>query len=151
MKILVDADACPVIRQIEEIAGLFLVPVRLFADTSHTLSSQYAEVETVGKGAEAVDVALINCCEPGDIVVTQDYGVAAMALGKGAYAINQDGWQYTDYNIESLLMRRRPVLKKAKKLHRKHWKGCRKRLPMDDKRFEEEFENLLLRVLEESM
>jgi len=90
-QILVDADACPVIKIVERIAKAHGVPVTLLCDTNHVLTSDYAEVKVIGAGADAVDFALINLCRRGDVVVTQDYGVAALALGKGAYAIHQSG------------------------------------------------------------
>ena len=84
MQIFVDADACPVVAIIEKIAKENSVPVTLLCDTNHVLSSDYSEVVVVGAGADAVDYKLISICHKGDIVVSQDYGVAAMALGKGA-------------------------------------------------------------------
>ena len=57
------------------------------SDTNHVLSSDYSEIRIIGAGADAVDFALINLCHKGDIVVTQDYGVAAMALGKGKHQL----------------------------------------------------------------
>ena len=106
MKIFVDADACPVVRIVEIIAKKYEVSVILLCDTNHILSSDYSEVMIVGAGADAVDFKLISLCHKGDIVVTQDYGVAAMALGKNAYAIHQSGKWYTDENIDQLLMER---------------------------------------------
>ena len=91
MKIFVDADACPVIDIVEDIATKYNIPVTLLCDTNHVLTSDYSEVIVVGAGADAVDYKLISICHRGDIVVTQDYGVAAMALGKGAFAIHQSG------------------------------------------------------------
>ena len=76
------------------------LPVVLLCDTNRILTSDYSEVKIVGAGADAVDFALINLCRSGDVVVTQDYGVAAMVLGKCAFAIHQDGWQYTETNID---------------------------------------------------
>ena len=105
-RILVDADACPVVRIVEEIAQAHGVPVTLLCDTNHMLSSDYSEVRTIGAGRDAVDFALINLCRKDDIVVTQDYGVAAMALGRGAKAIHQSGMLYTQDNIDLLLMER---------------------------------------------
>ena len=64
--------------------------------------------------ADAVDYKLISICHKGDIVVSQDYGVAAMALGKGAYAINQSGKWYTNDNIDRMLMERH-INKKARR------------------------------------
>ncbi len=79
MKILIDADACPVTRIAETIARRHGLPVTLLCDTSHVLTSDYSEIRVIGAGADAVDIALINLCRRGDIVVTQDYGVAALA------------------------------------------------------------------------
>ena len=106
MQIFVDADACPVVAIIEKIAKDNSVPVMLLCDTNHVLSSTYSKVVVVGAGADAVDYKLISICHKGDIVVSQDYGVAAMALGKGAYAIHQSGKWYTNDNIDQMLMER---------------------------------------------
>ena len=110
MQILVDADACPVVTIIEKLAKENSVPVTLLCDTNHVLSSAYSEVVVVGAGADAVDYKLISICHKGDIVVSQDYGVAAMALGKGAYAIHQSGRWYTNDNIDQMLMAVYPYL-----------------------------------------
>lgn len=80
MKIYVDADACPVVAIVEQIAKEYEIPVTLLCDTNHVLYSDYSEVVTVGAGADAVDFKLVSLCHKGDIVVTQDYGVAAMIL-----------------------------------------------------------------------
>ena len=81
MHIFVDADACPVVAIVENVAEKYKVPVTLLCDTNHVLQSDYSEVIVVGAGADAVDYKLISLCHKGDIVVSQDYGVAAMALG----------------------------------------------------------------------
>ena len=104
MHILVDADACPVVGIVEKIAKQYSIPCILLCDTNHVINSEYSEVKVIGAGADAVDYALINICRKGDIVVSQDYGVAAMALGKGAYAIHQSGKWYTGDNIDQMLM-----------------------------------------------
>ena len=80
MHIYVDADACPVIGIVERIAKSHNIAVTLLCDTNHYLTSDYSEVVYVGAGADAVDFKLISLCKMGDLVVTQDYGVAAMAL-----------------------------------------------------------------------
>ena len=140
--ILVDADACPVVRIVEEVARRFACPVTLLCDTNHILQSDYSQVRIIGAGADAVDFALFNLCQSGDVVVTQDYGVAAMALGKGAYAIHQSGRLYTDENIDQLLMERH-LAKKARQSSKHHLKGPRKRTREDDERFENAFIQLL--------
>lgn len=143
MKIFVDADACPVVDIVEDIATKYNIPVTLLCDTNHVLTSDYSEVIVVGAGANAVDYKLISICHRGDIVVTQDYGVAAMALGKGAYAIHQSGKWYTDENIDQMLMERHLNKKARRASSRNHIKGPRKRTEEDDQRFAESFEKLL--------
>lgn len=143
MKIFVDADACPVIDIVEDIATKYNIPVTLLCDTNHVLTSDYSEVIVVGAGADAVDYKLISICHRGDIVVTQDYGVAAMALGKGSFAIHQSGKWYTNENIDQMLMERHLNKKARRALSRNHIKGPRKRTDEDDQRFAESFEKLL--------
>lgn len=141
--IYVDADACPVISPVEEIAKKYSLPVTLFCDTNHILKSQYSDVITVGAGRDAVDFALVNCLKKGDIVVTQDYGVAAMALTKGAKAIHQNGIIYTEHNIDSLLNARYFAGKARRSSAKCHIKGPKKRTPLDDKKFISSFEELI--------
>lgn len=148
MKIFVDADACPVVDIVEDIATKYNIPVTLLCDTNHVLTSDYSEVVVVGAGADAVDYKLISICHRGDIVVTQDYGAAAMALGKGAFAIHQSGKWYTNENIDQMLMERHLNKKARRASSRNHIKGPRKRTDEDDQRFAESFEKLLLRAKE---
>lgn len=143
MKIFVDADACPVVDIVEDIASEYKLEVTLLCDTNHVLMSDYSEVIVVGAGADAVDYKLISICHRGDIVVTQDYGVAAMALGKGAYAIHQSGKWYTDENINQMLMERHLNKKARRASSRNHIKGPRKRTDEDDQKFAASFEKLL--------
>lgn len=143
MKILVDADACPVVSIVESIAKQHSIEVILLCDTNHVLHSDYSEVKIIGAGADAVDFALVNLCNKGDIVVTQDYGVAAMILGKGAVGIHQSGKWYTNDNIDQMLMERH-INKKARRAKGKHHiKGPTKRTEEDDRRFEESFVRLI--------
>ena len=142
MKVYIDADACPVTRIAERAAQERGIPVVLLCDTNHLLSSDTSEIRVIGAGADAVDIALINLCRRGDVVVTQDYGVAALALGKGAKAIHQSGRWYTDENIDGLLMERH-VAKVARRRSKSHLKGPARRTEEDDRRFEESFKRLL--------
>ena len=138
MTIYIDADACPVTRIAEDIARKHGIPVTLLCDTNHQLTSDYSTVKVIG--------ALINLCKRGDIVVTQDYGVAALALGKGAKAIHQSGRWYTDDNIDRLLMERH-LAKKARRSGKHHLKGPAKRTEGDDRRFAESFERMIQEAL----
>lgn len=146
MKILVDADACPVISIIERIAQKYKLPVVLLCDTNHVLQSDYSEVKVIGAGADAVDFALVGLCEKGDLVVTQDYGVAAMILGKGAHGIHQNGKWYTNENIDRMLMERHISKKARRSKSRHHLKGPAKRTLEDDRRFEESLEKLVHKI-----
>ena len=148
MQIFVDADACPVVGIIETMAEKYNIPTTLLCDTNHVLSSDYSEVLVVGAGADAVDYKLISICHKGDIVVSQDYGVAAMALGKGAYAIHQSGKWYMNDNIDQMLMERHLNKKARRSSHKNHIKGPKKRTDEDDERFAQSFEKMLLMAQE---
>jgi len=150
MQIFVDADACPVVDIIERAAKEYGIPVTLLCDTNHILDSSYSSVEVIGAGADAVDYALISLCHRGDVVVSQDYGVAAMALSKGAYAIHQSGKWYTNENIDQMLMERHLAKKARRALGKNHLKGPRKRTDEDDERFAESFERLIRKALGKS-
>ena len=143
-RILVDADACPVIRIVERLAKAHGIPVMLLCDTNHVLSSEYSEIKVIGAGADAVDFALINLCRRGDVVVTQDYGVAALALGKGACAIHQSGGLYTQDNIDQMLMERHLARKARMGKGKHHLKGPKKRTKEEDEAFEAAVQKLLL-------
>jgi uncharacterized protein YaiI (UPF0178 family) len=105
-RLLIDADACPVTEIALVIARERGVPVVLVCDDAHQMRREGAETITVLGGADSVDFRLVNLLTPGDIVVTQDYGLAAMCLARGAKALHQDGWFYTAGNIDGLLMKR---------------------------------------------
>ena len=144
MQIFVDADACPVVGIVEEIAKKYSIPASWLCDTNHVLYSDYSEVIVVGAGADAVDYKLISICHKGDVVVAQVYGVAALAPGIEAYAIHQSGKWYTNENIDQMLMERHLNKKARRSSHKNHMKGPRKRTEEDDVRFAQSFEKLIL-------
>lgn len=148
MQILVDADACPVVGIVEQIAKKHNIPVTLLCDTNHVLQSNYSEVITVGAGVDAVDFKLVSICHTGDIVVTQDYGVAAMILAKGAYGIHQSGKWYTNENIDQMLMERHLNKKARRSSDKNHMKGPKRRTEEDDERFAQSFEKMILMAQE---
>ena len=141
MKIIVDADACPVKKEIVKIAKTHKIEVIMISDTSHVITSDYAKVVTVDKGADSVDFALINMVKAGDIVVSQDYGVAAMALAKKAKAIGNGGVIYTDFNIDALLTQRY-LSKENRRKHGKFGKVKNSGGP-DREKFKQSFEKLI--------
>ena len=111
MKVLVDADACPVTDIAVALCVQYGITCLLFCDTAHELHRDGAQTIVVDKGADSVDFALVNRVESGDIVVTQDYGLASMCLAKDARILHQDGWEYTPDNITGLLEQRHAARK----------------------------------------
>lgn len=147
MKILVDADGCPVKDIILNVAKQYNVKLVMIKNICHDLYDDYAEIITVDQGKDVVDITLINHTKEGDIVVTQDYGVAAMAIAKRAIAINQNGWCYTDDNIDELLMQRH-IGQEMRRKHKKYTK-IPKRTRENDIQFEEKFRELVANLAKE--
>jgi uncharacterized protein YaiI (UPF0178 family) len=106
MKVLVDADACPVTDIAVSLCRQYSTPCFLLCDTAHEFHRDGAQTLIFDKGADSVDFALVNRVEAGDLVITQDYGLASMCLARKARVVHQDGWEYTDYNIQALLFQR---------------------------------------------
>lgn len=109
--IFVDADGCPVVNETVQVAQKFEMPCTLICDTAHEIEKKGAETIIVSKGADAVDFVLVNRIKKGDIVVTQDYGLAAMVLAKQGHPIDQNGRLYTNDNIDQLLYARHEAQK----------------------------------------
>ena len=141
MKVLVDADACPVTDITVSLCRKYNIPCLLFCDTAHELHREGAETFVFDKGADSVDFALVNRVYGGDIVITQDYGLASMCLAKMARVIHQDGWAYTEYNIQALLFQR--YESKKHRLAGGRTKGPSKRKPEQDKAFAASLQQLL--------
>ena len=141
MELFIDGDGCPVIAQCLAAAKTHGVLVTVFSDTSHMPKEEHCRWVTVSKGSDAVDFALLNHLQPGDLCVTQDYGLAAMCLARRARVLHQDGHEYTPENIDGLLAFRH----EARKLRRAggRTRGPAKRTPAQD----EAFRALLARVL----
>lgn len=141
MHIYVDADACPVKKIIVAVAKEQDIPVIMLFDTSHEYEDGYSTVLFMDKGRDSVDFKLINLVKSGDIVVTQDYGVAAMALGKGAKALNQNGLIYNKDNMDRLLFERH--VGQVVRRRGGRTKGPAKRTKDEDERFERVLRGIL--------
>ena len=141
MKVLIDADACPVVDIAVKLCAAHAVPCYLLCDTAHTMHRDGAETLIFDKGADSVDFALVNRANAGDIVITQDYGLASMCLGKRVRVLHQDGWEYTEYNITGL-MEQRHVAKKHR-LAGGRIKGPAKRTSVQDQAFAKAFQQML--------
>nr|WP_307775455.1 YaiI/YqxD family protein [uncultured Cetobacterium sp.] len=145
MKIIIDADACPVTNIVVKIAKEKNIPCVIVCDNAHQIVREGVETIVVSQGADAVDFTIISKTESNDIVVTQDYGLASIILSKEAHAINQDGMIYNKFNIESLLFSRH--MSQKMRNAGKRTKGPKKRTPDQDKSFEESLRNLLKKVV----
>lgn len=104
MNVLIDADGCPVVDIAIRLCQKYHIPCLLLCDTAHEFRRDGAETIVFDKGADSVDYALVNRVAPGDLVITQDYGLASMCLARGARILHQDGWEYTSENIDALLL-----------------------------------------------
>ena len=141
MRILIDADGCPVVRLTVSVAKEYGIPAVIFCDTSHEFHLDGVETVTVDKGADSADFAIVNFIESGDLVVTQDYGLAAMVLSKKGSVLTQNGLEITAFNIDSLLASRYAA-KKAR-MSKKHLKGPPKRTAEQDWAFERTLRRIL--------
>lgn len=148
MKILVDADACPVRKIIVSVAKEYDLEVIMFTDTSHILAEDDCfKAVLVDKAKDSVDIALINQTDEGDIVITQDYGLAAMALAKRAAVIHHNGWFYNERNIDIILFERH-ISAKARRAGVKS-NSNKKRSRENDLKFETCLRNIIEKKIKE--
>ncbi len=134
MRILIDADGCPVVDIAIKIAKQHKIKCIIICDTAHVFEREGVETITVSSGADSVDFALVNMLQKGDIVITQDYGLAAMCLARCAIPISQDGMVYSGDNIDGLLLQRHTA--KKIRLSGARLKGNPKRTKEQDRSFE---------------
>ncbi len=137
MKIIIDADACPVVDITVGIAKEHGLPCIIVCDNTHSIEKYGAKTIVVDKGADSADCKIANLTEKGDVVVTQDYGLAALILGKGGKALNQNGLIYTESNIDNLLFTRH--ISKKERMAGNRTKGPQKRTHQNDLDFIESF------------
>lgn len=142
MRIIVDADACPkgAKKACEEQAARYGVDLVMVVDEAHELSGDF-DVVQVGQGNDSVDYRITTMCEPGDIVVTQDYGLASILLERAGGVIHPKGMIYNIFNIESLMFQRH-MGQKARRAGKKT-KGPKRRTTEDDREFERNLITLL--------
>ena len=146
MKILIDADACPktVLQICLKLGRIYHVPVWTVASFNHNISSDHHVV--VGNSSQEADLKVMNLAEAKDIIVTQDIGLAAMVIGKGALVIGPTGKEYRPESMDFLLEERE--LKAKYRRSGGRTKGPKKRSAEDDERFEERLNRYLLGILE---
>jgi len=134
MKILVDADACPkaVLDICKKVGHKHAILVWTVASFNHLIESDHHVV--VGDASQEVDIRVMNLTEAGDVVVTQDWGLAAIVLGKGAKCLSPSGREFRSDRIEFLLEERE--VKAKLRRSGKRTKGPKRRTLEDDQRFE---------------
>lgn len=145
MKIYVDADGSPVVNIAVDVARDYELEIIIVKNYAHQIYSDYAEVISVDISNDSADFYIVNHLNKKDIVVTQDYGLAALCLSKGAYVINQSGFMFTEKNIDGMLNRRyiHRVLRDQGKNH----SNPKKRKPSEDIKFENKFIELIENVI----
>ena len=141
INLLIDADGCPVTDIAVRLCKIFRIPCMIFCDTAHEFRRDGAQTLVFDKGTDSVDYAIANRAGTGDIVITQDYGLASMCLGRGVRVLHQDGWEYTMDNISGL-MEQRHIAKKHR-MAGGRIKGPAKRTKAQDIAFEKSFQQLL--------
>ena len=141
MKVVIDADGCPVVTITVHLCNFYHIPCVIVCDTSHQFQIDNAEIITVDKGSDNADFAIANRIIENDLVITQDYGLASMCLARGAKALHQDGWEYNSYNIDALLLQRHESYKY--RASGKRMKGPKKRTKEQDTAFEAALRKLL--------
>lgn len=141
MKVIIDGDACPVIKEVEYISKKYGVDCFIVKNHAHNIHSKYSKVITVDTRSEQADFEIVNMTEKDDIIVTQDYGLCGMVIAKDAVGINQYGKEVNSINVDILLMKR-DINRQIREKHNKYTK-FKKRTKKDNKRFQEQFEKLI--------
>jgi uncharacterized protein YaiI (UPF0178 family) len=143
--IFIDADACPVTRDTIAVARSHHLPVVLVANESQNLARFVGragvEILEVGAGRDAADFAMVPRLAPGDIVVTGDIGLAAMALSRGSSVLSPRGHEYLSVTIDAEL-----AVRHAEQRHRRSGGRTTGPTPFEDEdreRFRESLGRLL--------
>jgi hypothetical protein len=135
MRILVDGDGCPVLEITSQVAAEFSLELLVYTDLNHRHQLSYGKLIIVDQGFQSVDMILYNNLKAGDLVITVDYGLAALALGAKARVLSFSGREFNNRNIDNLLARRHLQRQQRKKTgrHTSH----HKRTSADDLRFKQ--------------
>ncbi|WP_412766681.1 DUF188 domain-containing protein [Ureibacillus terrenus] len=145
INVLIDADACPVVDIAVFVSSQYEIKPFLFCDTSHLINSKNAITIQVPEGRDSVDFAIVNAVSKYDVVITQDTGLAAMCLAKGAFVLNQNGKEFTEENIELMLFFRHENAKFRRAVGRT--KGPKKRTEKNNLDFEIKFRQICERAI----
>lgn len=142
MRILIDGDSCPQKEDILALGKQYNVKVLLFIDYAHFADeSLYDEVIYCDVGSDSTDMNIIARIHKNDLLVTQDYGLASLALSKEAIVLHVSGILIDGKNIDELLFIRygSAKLRNAKQ----RVKGPKSRDNEIKKKFIDRLENIL--------
>ncbi|MEG0021437.1 MAG: DUF188 domain-containing protein [Bacilli bacterium] len=142
MKIIVDADACPSIKAITSLAINYNIELELYLDDTHKIENNYAKIITVSKGFQSVDMKIANILKNGDILITQDFGLATIALALGAIPISPKGLIFTNENIDQLNYEKHLNAMERKLKNRS--KGIKKRTKEDEDKLIKSIEGVIM-------
>lgn len=141
-RIIIDGDSCPVINIIEKVSREYNIEAILFCSYCHIPNEKYnMEYKIVDSEPQAADMEIINFIDKDDIIVTQDYGLAALVLSKGASAISTNGYIYLNEKMDILLYNRHLSAEIRKMKGRV--KGPPKRKESDNFKFEQNLIKLI--------
>lgn len=144
-KIIVDADACPFKNEIIDIAKKNNLELYFVFSTSHISNyPEYVKKVMVDNIKEAADLAVVNLAKENDIIITQDYGLAAMVLSKKARVLLNRGQVADHNNIDQLLAFRHESAKNRR--NRVRTKGPSKITEADRKHFVEQLQRMITEI-----
>lgn len=145
MKIFIDADGSPVVDITTNIAMEYNIELIIVKNYAHDIYNDYATIISVDIGKDSADQFIVNHAQENDLVITQDYGLAALLLSKQVKVINQNGLVYNNDNIDSLL-NRRFLNAKARSQNKRH-SNIKKRSSLDDENFSKTLNSIILNEL----
>ncbi|MGN7476436.1 YaiI/YqxD family protein [Solibacillus silvestris] len=145
LQLLIDADACPVVDLALFVSSQYEIRPILFCDTSHRIERDNVKTIIVDKGPDSVDFKLLSKLKRGDLVITGDYGLAAMCIAKGGIVVNHHGKELTSDNIDQLLA----IRYESAKIRRAggRTKGPKKRTEENNLVFERKFRQICERAI----
>lgn len=133
MRLFIDGDGCPVINECLNICEEKEIEIILVCDTAHQYNIEGIEIIVVDQGHDHADFEILKRISKHDLLVTQDTGLAALALGKGAVCLHPSGMEFNDASILQLLNQRSDGIKIRKQT--KRYGHIKKRSDADDERF----------------
>lgn len=141
MEIFVDADGCPVVDIAIEVAKKYNIHIVVVKNFAVEIDDGYAEIVTVDISQDSADYYIVNRIKKDDIVISQDHGLAAMCLARGAKCINQNGLIINSDNIDGMLNRRyiNQKMRREKSIYTKF----KKRNPQANEDFRKSLINLI--------